>query len=366
MMPITTNGLSRRGFGGALAALSASGAGGARAAEPAAPFADNLQSMAWWMRRTIGKTIPELMPYYQQVLGMPLVRAWEDYLVLLWCGEDQIFEVKTNDNPPRADSDPATADMIPVFRVHDLPRWQARMARFGYKPVRTTRSAWGQTQFYRGPDNLITGFELRSPTSPLPSDQKALAAWRQGPYVLPGMTPLPDSLHYMSRCIRQVADVAAVSRYYKEAFGLKSLGAEGASQLFALGDDTIFEVAPGGTAKPVPADRSALPDTFVLRIHDLDAQLAALPARGAQVKGTMIIMEETTRLSFVSDPEGWIMGIEERGLVRPRYIEDVEADLRWRAKRALNPALRQSALPPLPVVTDKCQPAVAGERCFTQ
>lgn len=326
--------LSRRALGTGAAALAiTAGLAPLAHAAKAAPFAENLQSMAWWMRRTKGKTIAELMPYYQKVLGMPLVRAWENDLVLLWCGEDQIFEVKTDDNPPRDQSDPNSAAMVPVMRVHDLAAWRAHMASHGYQPSAERHSAYGHTLFYRGPDNLNTGFEQRAENSPLPSDAKALKAWRDGPYLLPGMTPLPASMHYLSRAIRHVADVPAMTRFYRDSFGLKHLGSEGASEVFALGDDTVFEIAPGGVAIPEPADRTELADTYVLRIHDLDAQMAALPKRGAKLKGQVIVMEETTRLTFVPDPEGWITGIEQRGLIRNRYIEDVEAERRWQARK---------------------------------
>lgn len=303
----------------------------ARGAQRAAPFAADLQSLGWWMRRPTGKTIPQLKSYYEQVIGLPLVRAWEDDLVLLWAGEDQIFEVKTDDHPDRGQSDPASAAFLPVFRVHDLGRWRARMSAHGYEPVRQRRSRWGHTLFYRGPDDLITGFEVRAENSPLLSDRRALARWREGPFRMDGLPPLPDGLHYLSRAVRQVADVAAVARFYREAFGLEPLGAEGPSLLFALGDDSVLEIAPGGFAVPEPADRSELPDTCVLRVHNLDAERLALPARGARLKGDLSVKEETTRLQFLADPEGWIVGIEERGRIRGQYLEDVEADRRWRA-----------------------------------
>lgn len=333
----TTGNISRRDLGLAIAAggLTWAVAPLARAQAPTstAPFAADIQSLGWWLRRTAGRTMAELTPYYQQILGLPLVRAWEKDLVLLWAGEDLIFEVKTDDNPARLQPDAASAAMIPVFRVHDMARWQTRMKGFGYQPVSRTRSRFGQTLFYRGPDNLIIGFEERAESSPLPSDARALKNWRAGPFRLDSLPPLPDTLHYLSRAIRHVADVTAMSRFYRDNFGLLHLGAEGGSQLFALGDDSVLEIAPGGVAIPEPRDRSELADTFVLRTHNLDAQRTALPLRGARLKGDMIVKEETTRLQFVADPEGWIVGIEERGKIRTRYIDDVEADRRWRARR---------------------------------
>lgn len=304
----------------------------ARTSSGVAPYAGDIQSLAWWMRRTTGRTIPQLMPYYQRTLGLPLVRAWENDLVLLWAGEDQIFEVKTDDNPARVQSDPSSAAIVPVFRVHDLEQWQRRMADLGHLPVQRRASRWGETLFYRGPDNLVTGFEFRSERSPLPSDRRGLAAWRAGPFRLGGLPALPDGLHYLSRAIRHAADVGAMTRYYRDRVGLEDLGRDGASRIFALGENSVLEIAPGGIAIAEPSDRSALPDSFVLRTHNLDVQLAALAKRGARLKGNMIVKEETTRLHFVADPEGWILGVEERGKIRSRYIDDVEADRRWRAQ----------------------------------
>jgi hypothetical protein len=170
--------LSRRAMATGLGAISSgafSSVSFAMAADSnSAPFAENLQSLGWWMRRTTGKVISDLTPFYEQVLGLPLIRAWEQSLVLLWAGEDQVFEVKTDDNPARVQSDPASAALIPVFRVHDLPRWRARMQSFGYAPVAHRRSSWGETLFYRGPDQLLTGFEQRATSSPLPSDRMAV------------------------------------------------------------------------------------------------------------------------------------------------------------------------------------------------
>ncbi len=284
------------------------------------------------MRRTAGKTMAEVAPFYETVIGLPRVRAYGDVLILLWAGEDLIFELKTDD-PAGVQSDPASAACIPVFRTHDLEATRARMAAHGYAPVSEEISEFGRTLFYRGPDDLITGFEERAEGSPLRADQQGLAAWRAGAARLADMPSLPGGLHYLSRVIRRVRDVEAVGHFYGNVFGLESVGREGASRLFSLGDTVILEIAPGGESRLAPADRGQLPDSFILRIHDFDTALAGLEARGAPFNGDLIVFEETTRLRYVADPEGQLTGVEERGLIRD-YVEDVEADRRWRARKS--------------------------------
>jgi predicted enzyme related to lactoylglutathione lyase len=292
----------------------------------------NVQTLGWWMRRTTHRKMSEVAPFYTDTIGLPLIRAYSDFLVLLWAGEDLVFEVKTDDHPDRAQSDAASAACIPVFRTHDLAALAARMSDAGYDSVSQSTSDWGQTLFYRGPDSLVIGFELRSVHSPLRTDRNGLAAWRAGPTRLGNLPPLPNGLHYLSRVIRRVADVTAVSRHYRETMGFDSQGMEGASELFSMGDLVALEIAPGGKGAAPPADRSELPDSFILRIHDFDAAMTKLQSRGATFNGDVIVFEQTTRLRYVQDPEGHLTGIEERGLIR-EYLEDVEADRRWRDRQ---------------------------------
>ena len=303
----------------------------------------NVQTLGWWMRRTTGKTLGEVAPFYEQTIGLPLMRAYGDFLILLWAGEDLVFEVKTDDHPSRTQGDPASAACIPVFRTHDLAALTARLTGFGYEAVSRSESAWGQTLFYRGPDALITGFEQRAVDSPLPADRQGLQAWRSGPARLGDLPALPAGLHYLSRVIRRVADVAAVSRHYRDVMGFDYLGSEGASELFSVGELVTLEIAPGGVSVAPPADRGELPDSFILRVHDIDKALAGLQTRKARFNGELIVFEETTRLHYVEDPEGHLTGIEERGLIRD-YLEDVEADRRWRARQAAHSIISAVAL----------------------
>lgn len=119
------------------------------------------------MRRTSGLSMDEAVPFYEQALGLPRMRVYGNHLVLLWAGEDLVFEIKTDDHPTRPQADPGAATCIPVFRSHDLDATRGRLQAFGHEPVAERHSAWGRTLFYRSADRLVTGIEWRSPTSPL-------------------------------------------------------------------------------------------------------------------------------------------------------------------------------------------------------
>ena len=294
---------------------------------------ENIQTLGWWMRRTTGITMERIAPFYENAIGLPRVRGYGDYLILVWAGEDLIFEVKTDNHPARDGSDPASAACIPVFRTHDMAKTKARMKSHGYRPALETVEKWGSTSFYVGPDKLVTGFEQRSEDSPLAADRKALKAWREGPAPLGDLPSLPDGLHYLSRVIRRVENVAEVGTYYRDVLGFEEQGSDEGSLLFSLGDMTTLEVAPGGIKQPEPEDREALPDSYILRIHNFDDVTAALSARGAKYNGKLIVWEGGTRLRYLADPEGLLTGIEERG-IDVQYLEDIEADKRWKALRA--------------------------------
>jgi catechol 2,3-dioxygenase-like lactoylglutathione lyase family enzyme len=217
------------------------------------------------------------------------------------------------------------------MRTHDLAKTRARMTSFGYAPVSEETSEWGRTIFYRGPDDLVIGFEERDENSPLLADREALASWRSGPPRMADLPPLPDGLHYLSRVIRRVADVTKMGAFYEDVMGFERRGHEGASELFSLGDAVTLEIAPGGIPRPEPADRAERPDSYILRIHGFEDAVAGLEARGARFNGELIVWSGNTRLRYIPDPEGHLNGIEERGTER-HWLEDVEADTRWRAR----------------------------------
>jgi catechol-2,3-dioxygenase len=285
------------------------------------------QSLAYLMRRPTGCTTAQLTPFYSDVVGLPLVRD-HDPAMLFWAGEDLIFEIKVDDAPGFEATDPATAACLPVFRSHDLDVTLQRLAAAGYPPVALEDEAHGRTAWILGPDRLLTGFSERSADSPLAADAEALRRWRSGPVPLRGVAPLAPDLQYMSRIVRRVADVDAVVAFHRDVLGLDVVATEGDSVLLDLGDTVLMQVSPGGSARSLPADRAELPDTIITRVHGFGGFVDDLTTAGAPWIGERVRYFTGTELAYTADPEGWVVGFEDRTSWGD-FVEDLEAERRW-------------------------------------
>lgn len=293
---------------------------------------DGYQSLGWWMRRPTGFADPvdgrgALNDYYTRVVGLPLLRQG-GLASLFWAGEDLVFEIKTGDDP--APLDPAP--LLPIFRSHDLAATCARFARAGYAVESEEVTEHATTVWLRGEDRMPLGFEQRSERSPFAADSEALRRWRAGAPTLDGCAPLAPELQYLSRARRRVADLPAAVAFYRDVVGLDPVGTDGSvedgAQVLSLGDTVLLELVPGGVARPAPADRSELPDTFISRIHGFAPYVDGLTADGVTWVGEQIHYETGPKLAYFADPEGLPIGVESRTLWGS-YPDDVEAERRW-------------------------------------
>ncbi|GAA4680410.1 VOC family protein [Frondihabitans cladoniiphilus] len=285
------------------------------------------QSFAYWMRRSTGMTAAELTPFYEDVVGLPVIRDL-DPAVLFWAGEDLVFEIKCDDEPDVDATDPATATTTPLFRSYDLAATEERLAAAGYPVVGRESGEHSETIWILGPDRLLTGFQSRSETSPWAADAEALARWNRPAVAFDGLPALPPDLQYLHRVRRRAADVEALAAHYRDVVGLDEVGREDGSVLLDLGDTVILEIAPGGSVDEVPEDRTSLPDGFILRMRYWDDFVAGLTASGAVFAGGTAAYSTGTMLAYLADPEGNLVGIEERTQWGD-YPEDLEADRRW-------------------------------------
>lgn len=287
----------------------------------------NFQSLGYWMRRSTGFTDAELVPYYTDVVGLPLMRVGPD-VSLLWGGEDIVFEIKTQDEPGMEGSAWPDAPLLPIFRTHDLDATRDRFTQAGITGFVNDATDFSERIWVRGPDGLLVGFESRDPLSPFAADVEALRRWQDGVPSLAGVPALPAELQYLSRVRRAVSDVDRAANFYRDVVGLNEVGRESDAILFGLGDTVMLELVPGGRARPTPHNRMELIDSFIFRVHGFDECVAQLSKDGAEWVGEQIRYSTGSNLAYFADPEGGVIGIEERSSYGD-YPDDIESARRW-------------------------------------
>lgn len=286
------------------------------------------QSLGWWVRRPPGVAAYALDEYYTQVVGLPLLRQGGS-ASLFWAGEDLVYEIMGDDDPAPADTTHDGAQLLPIFRSHDLVATVRRFEAAGYPIEAEEICAYATTVWIRGADRLLLGFEERRDDSPFDADVEALRRWRTGTATrLDGVASLAPELQYLSRIRRRVEDPAAVGAFYRDVLGFDVVGTDAGAQVFSLGDTVLLEVLPGGTARALPTDRNQLHDTFVSRIHGFVPYVEALTAAGVDWVGEQFHFDIGAKLAYFADPEGMVIGVQSRTL-EGNYAEDLEAERRW-------------------------------------
>lgn len=275
--------------------------------------------------------------FYRDTVKLPLIRTVGDHVAeIFWAGEAVVFEIVfVKDKAPAPEASPETAACLPVFRVHDLDGLLADLGRAGVTVTAATRRGAGREAFLRDPDGYWMGLRERDPQSSLPSDAEARRRHRRGETFNPGCAPMPPRIQELGWVVRRVADVTAMTAFYRDVLELPQIGAEDGRPWFDLGDNGVLELAPGGTAKPPPADRYQATAAFIVRVSDIVRLRKLLADRKAHVVNERIPLH-WAELMYFADPEGSVIGAEQGhhpGVYAPEKFvlpENLEAERRWR------------------------------------
>lgn len=294
----------------------------------------DLQCCAEFLR-LLGPEDEAVTTFYRDAVGLPVMRSYPG-IQMLWCGEDIAFELKY-DTPDVPEPDPRTAQFVPVLRSYNLDATRARLTAAGYPPVLEEEGEHGRGFTVVGPDRRPTGFQYRSPDSPLAADREALRRWRAGEQGLPNTGAMAPELQYLSRIVLHASDVARSSAFYASALGLDDVETEGDARLHSLGDTTLLQISPGGPVRSVPADRFEAASAFLLRCHDLAGLTHDAVAGGARPVGDEIVYvtgpDADVRIRYLADPDGAVVGLIQRTDAGGGE-EDFEAMRRWAARVA--------------------------------
>lgn len=296
-----------------------------------------------WFSRFVPADLEDLGRFYIETLGIPRIRKGSMQKVdFLWAGEaivHQILYEGLGDAIDPLDRDPDRAPLVPVYRVERLDGLINTLRARGVSISDARVAPYGREAYILDPSGSLIALREAPDHSPFLHDQVAEFRRARGEAFNPGCASLPEGIQELGWVVRRVADLPAMEQYYRDVFGLPMIGRHYGRTLFDIGDNSVLELAEGGTAKAPPADRRQLSATIILRVDNIARFCAAAADRGMTVVHEMIEWPRGA-LTYVADPEGNVLGVEER--FHPRvyvdrfapFPEDLESQRRWIEYRA--------------------------------
>jgi len=295
----------------------------------------NIKSLGWFIRFVPPSN--ELSRFYQKTLEFPFVRAGDTQAVdFFWAGEALILElIYVDGKAPQAEPDPETATLVPYYRVHELEAVISRYEQKGVNVIAARDHYHGKQAFLVDPNGQLIGLRERYKHSALAHDQEARRRRERGEAFNPGCAHMPEGVQELGWVVRRVQDLKKQARFYRDVVGLPLIGEEYGHCLFELGDNVVLELAPGGHVHELPKNRTDEPNTIILRLHQVRPMLDKLKKNNVPIVHDLIQWDRGA-LSYFADPEGNLVGIEEKyhpSRYAPDQVpfsEDLEAERRWR------------------------------------
>jgi predicted enzyme related to lactoylglutathione lyase len=309
-----------------------------------APRGATLGGVMWnfkglgWFSRFVTPDLTGLRAFYVQTLGLPLLRTGTLQKVdFLWAGEaivhQLIYEGRMSSADP-ADADPLRAPLVPVYRTTALDSLIETLRTRGACVGEPTDGPAGREACIADGSGSLILLRQAPEHSRFLHDQVAAFRCERGEAFNPGCESLPAGLQELGWLVRRVVDVSAMERFYCDTLGLSLIARAYGRALLDLGDNTVLELAGGGCERALPADRSEVSAIFILRVDDIRRFRDGMRERSVRVVHELIEWPRGA-LTYVADPEGNLIGVEER--YHPRryapklapFPEDLEAQRRW-------------------------------------
>lgn len=297
---------------------------------------DHIMCMGWYLRRV--ERGEAVLPFYRDVLKLPVMRGKEPTW-FIWGGEIFVFEL-IGERPPRPerDTDPASAPLMPVYRVHDLDGLLAELRHNHVAIVGERKTEHGRDVFILDTDRQLNVLREREAMSPHASDIEAARRKTRGDTFVNDWPKMPLRIQELGWIRRQVQSLAKVLPFYTATLGLKKVGEESGAVMLEAGDNFILELAEGGSPqKPPQKDRTEITNSFVFHVDDHALVTEMLKKAGVPVMQEIFF--NSAHLTYVVDPEGQLLGFEERfephgyKTWRNPFAEDLEVNRRWRSYR---------------------------------
>lgn len=286
---------------------------------------ENIQGLGWYVRRT--DDLPLLTAFYRDAVGLPVLQETESH-VLFWGGETIAFELAKGGKPLPKYADRYEAPCAPLIRSLDVNITIDRVKKAGAQVLNDFHREVSQLTYFVDPKGNVTGINTRYRTSPRAED---IEAWRKvdaGELTVPGVPPMANELLHIGWVVLRSSNIPEQIAFYRDVIGLSVNSMNGdTGALLSLGSNTVLEIAGGPDPEPTPTDRMLVNNTFVLRVHGLDAMVAGLKAKGVPFVAEPFQITNG-RVAYFADPGGHMVGLQERAADSPDPL-DQEAARRW-------------------------------------
>jgi predicted enzyme related to lactoylglutathione lyase len=305
-------------------------------------------SLGWYVRFVPPDLADVMDAFYADLICLP--RLWHSRIAdgkvenkdLYWAGETLVENHNCGGREgaigPR-ESDPATARQLQLYRVSELDAIVSGLRQKGVRVIGPQRCLHGREAFVIDPMNMLLGLRQSDPDSPLPQDAEAARRRLRGEAFNPGCKPMPAGWQEIGWVRIRVADLRRLTAFYADILGFPLIGEFNGMALFDLGDNTILELATGGTSRPPPAMQMSSVAAIIMRVSDALGLRASLKVAGVHFVHDLIPTPKGN-LCYVSDPEGNVIGFSDRFHpgeytaplpleLPPVSLEDAEAQRRW-------------------------------------
>jgi len=296
---------------------------------------EGIQGLGWFIRRAAEPLA--LGRFYHAALGLPELREWDTpdrAGFMMHAGGDTVFEILRGNPPPPAN--PLDAACTPIFRTRGIETVLSRVKLAGGKILADEGANTTRTVFFGDPAGNICGLReshefVEAPPIAAPQEKDTSIA----PDAVPRFD-LPPDIEGLGWVRLRVEDPVPLSNFYWAAFGFETVDKPTYQcTRLKMGGQTLLELVPGRERGAAPTDRTAVADTWIMRVYDYLGLKAHMAVEN--------VLKVTTLefpggwLDYYADPEGHVFGFQERKPPDPTVPdttlpEDIAARRHWEGR----------------------------------
>lgn len=288
----------------------------------------SIQGIGWFWRR-----VPDPDPviaWYRDVVGLPELRGRAGESAMLYTGDTSVLWITRGAERPPELTERSQQTVIPVLRCRDIDAVEKRLVAGGGRLLQGGTTHDSRLSYVVDPSGNITGLQSRAAHMSRIEDQEADRRWAAGLPVIEGIPPLPKDIQGLDWVLVFTPEPARSIAFYQEVLGLPMTDPR--AKMLYLGETALMGNLPGGAAPPRPQHRNEVPNGVILRVHGLDAMMAAMKAQGVEfLNEDIVTRDDAGKLAYFFDPQGVLVGLQERMPISER-AEDREATRRWAAR----------------------------------